>query len=119
MGDDTTITNTEFGKIINHPDGSTEVDTPYINARMSPDGSVTTELKGTINAITLENIVHVQSYRIMRLNELTVHTIEFNDGGKVDLRYTDDGALVHFGGNRIGLQVSPEGVVTLRRFTKS
>lgn len=102
--------------VIQHPDGSTEVVTAFISARIWPNGSVTTNLKGEIKAITLENIVHVRSYRLMRLDGLTVHNIEFDDGGTVDLRYTDSGKLVAFSGNQIGLQVSPQGVITLKRY---
>lgn len=115
---DRTISDDNAPTVIQHSDGSTEVVTAFISARIWPNGSVTTTLKGEIKAIALENIVHVKSYRLMRVDDFIVHNIEFNDGGTVDLRYTATGKLVEFSGNQIGLNVSPQGVITLKRYSE-
>lgn len=118
--DDITMTGTdEVSTIIEHADGTIEVDNSYINVKMQPTGSIETHIKADIQFISLQNITDVQSYRLMRVGELVVHNIEFNDGGTVDLRYTQTGKLVHFGAHRIRFQMTPQGGITIERFTQA
>ena len=110
-------------KEINGPDGSTIyiMDDGGITVKsksgatysIDKNGNAHIDLK-TIAKIGIENITGVQSHRIMRQGDLTVHEIVFQGDGKVKLTYTANGHLKEFSGNSIAIQVSPDNSVLLK-----
>lgn len=107
-----------FGnKIETLDDGSIRVTTPEGKVLMiDKDGGMRVNLQ-SINRVCLENIFDLQSYIIMREKDLTVHKIEFRDGGSAKIVYTSQGKLVEFSGNKIGQTLTKGSDITIRSFT--
>ena len=103
-------------KIERRADGSVKVTTPEGNIFvMDKDGNVQANLE-TIKSVGLENIFDLKTHVIMCEGELTVHKIEFHDGGRVKLAYTTQGKLVEFSCNKIGQTITKEGAIIIRSF---
>lgn len=104
-------------KIERHDDGSFKVTTPEGTVLvMDKDGNITGNIK-TISRVGIENIFDVRTHTIMREGELTVHTMEFHDGGRVKLSYTTQGEIKEFICTHIGQTITKEGAITIRSST--
>ena len=103
-------------KIERRADGSLKVTTPDGRILlMGKDGNVQVNLE-TIKSVGLENIFDLKSHVILREGELTVHKIEFHDGGRVKLAFTTQGKLVEFSCNKVGQTITKEGTIVIRSF---
>ena len=71
------------------------------------DGSTNINFE-KIQKITIDNIVQVISHRIMRMEEFTVHEIEFVNQGKCRLSYTTSGELVNFTTSNLTTEINLE-----------
>lgn len=104
-------------KIELRDDGSVKVTTPEGTVLiMDKDGNI----KGNIETITrvgIENIFDVKTHTIMREGELTVHKMEFHDGGRVKLAYTTQGEMKEFTCTNTGQTITKEGAITIRSST--
>ena len=69
---------------------------------------------GRLKCIGLENILDLKSYVIVRRDELTVHKIEFNDGGSVKLAFTAQGKLVELSTKNTAQTFTTEGAIVIR-----
>jgi len=106
-------------KIEMSPDGKIKVTTAagqVIN--LDEQGNAFIDLS-SIKAIGFENVVDLKSYVIMREGELTVHRVEFIDGGVVKIAYASDGKLVEFTGKEIGQTITKENEIVIRSSTAS
>ena len=103
-------------KIEQRADGSVKVTTPEgRTVVMDKDGNVQVNVE-TIRSVGIENIFDLKSHVIMREGDLTVHKLEFHDGGSVKIAYTTQGKLVEFSGNKIGQTITKEGAIVIRSF---
>ena len=101
-------------KIERRDDGSVKVTTPYgVSLLMDKDGNVQGSIS-TINSVGIENIFDVKSHTIMRESNLTVHKIEFHDGGRVKLAYTTEGEITEFSCTNIGQTITKDGAIVIR-----
>ena len=78
----------------------------------NPDGTTNINFE-KIQKISIDNIVQVVSYRVMRMAEFTVHEIEFVNGGKCQLSYTASGHLVNFTTNNLTTEINLEHDILL------
>lgn len=101
-------------KVELHPDGSARVTTPDGRVfSMDKSGNVEVRLE-TIERVSVENIVDLKSYVIVRDGDLVVHKMEFYDGGQVKLSFSTQGKIHEFSGNKIGQTITKDGAVVLR-----
>ena len=107
---------TDGHKIEWRPDGSVKVTTSDGRVLvMDKDGNVQINLE-TIKSVGLENIFDLKSHVILREGELTVHKIEFHDGGWVKLAFTDKGKLTEFSCHHIGQTITKDGEIIIRSY---
>ena len=103
-------------KIEWRPDGSMKVTTSDGRVLVvDKDGNVQVNIE-TIKSVGLENIFDLKSHIILREGELTVHKIEFHDGGLVKLSFTDKGKLVEFSCHHVGQTITKEGEIIIRSY---
>ena len=101
-------------KIEHFPDGSTKITTPDGRSfTIDKDGNTQINLEG-IKSVGFENIFDLKSHVIMRDGELTVHKVEFHDGGYVKISFTTDGNLVEFSGRKIGQTITKNNEIMIR-----
>ena len=104
-------------KIERRDDGSFKVTTPEDTVLIiDKDGKVEGNIK-TITRVGIENIFDVKTHTIMREGDLTVHNMEFHDGGRVKLAYTKQGEMKEFICTNIGQTITKEGAITIRSST--
>jgi hypothetical protein len=63
------------------------------NITVGEDGNVNINLQN-IKKISIDHITDVISHRVMRIDDLTIHDLEFINNGKCYLSYTKDGKIV-------------------------
>ena len=101
-------------KIERRDDGSVKVTTPYgTTLVMDKDGNVQGSIS-TIKSVGIENIFDVKSHTIMRESDLTLHQVEFHDGGRVRLAYTTQGKITEFTCTKIGQTITKDGAIVIR-----
>lgn len=104
-------------KIERRDDGSFKVTTPEGTVLiMDKDGNIKGNIK-TITRVGIENVFDVRTHTIMREGELTVHKMEFHDGGRVKLAYTTQGEIKEFTCTNIGQTITKEGAIIIRSST--
>jgi hypothetical protein len=68
-----------------------------------------------IKKIIIDNLTDIINHRILRSDDLTVHHLEFINGGKCHLSYRKDGRIVECNIDRLTTQVDLEdGIVMLK-----
>lgn len=96
------------------PDGRVKVTTAEGRTLiMDKEGNIQVNLD-IIKSVGIENLFDLKSHVIMREGDLTVHKIEYHDGGRVKLAFTTQGKLVEFSCHKIGQTITKEGAIMIR-----
>ena len=74
---------------------------------------------GSIRRIALENIVDVKKYSLSTAEGLTIHDIEYNDGGRISFAFTDDGKIAKYSAKQTGMQITSENDVIISMHSTS
>ena len=89
-----------------------------ITSRTSPDGTITLDVD-PIRRIDVQDLDAVDSFSRKTKGDITTLKLKFADGGVFNMSYTKAVKVVDFHGNKIGVEVSEEHIVTLKMFTQS
>ena len=96
-------------------DGSTKITTPDGRSFLvDKNGNANINLP-TIQKVTIDNIFDLKSHIIMRDGDLTLHNINFLDGGSVKISFTSDGKLVEFSGKKIRQTITKDNIVIIKK----
>ena len=92
--------------------------TIMITSHTSPDVTITLDVD-PIRRIDVQDLDAVDSFSRKTKGDITTLKFKFADGGVFNMSYTKAGKVVDFHGNKIGVEVSEEHIVTLKMFTQS
>jgi hypothetical protein len=95
-----------------------EEDVLPVTVTMGPDGILKGVTLEQIRSIGLGNILEVRSHVILREGDLTVHRIEFLNGGTASLKYSSDGTLHQFEGHQISINIRDGRDVVLNALSR-
>lgn len=98
-------------------DGSTRITTPDGRSfHVDKDGNANINLP-SIKKVSIDNIFDLKSHIVMRDGELTIHNIEYLDGGSVKISFTTSGKLIEFSGKNIRQTITKENEITIKKLT--
>ena len=88
-----------------------------ITSHTSPDGTSTLDVD-PIRRIDVQDLDALDSFSRKTKGDVTTLKLKFADGGVFSISYTRSGKVVDFHGNKIGVEVSEEHIITLKMFTQ-
>ncbi len=100
-------------KVTINDDGTMEiVNEAGASLKFDRDGNIQLDIEN-IEAIGIKSITEVISHRIMRDGAVTVHEIEFINGGSAKVAYTTEGKLKEFSCSKVGTTLTPESEIII------
>lgn len=106
----------EGSKFNLNDDGSAEVQVQTSTViTMDKDGNMHINLNN-IKSIGIENITDLKTHRVFREGNMTMHQIEFYDGGSAKIGYTSTGQLVEFSTTRMSFSISKDNEIVLKKY---
>lgn len=98
-------------KVIKNADGTITVVTKEgREIRTKPDGSMVVSLD-RIKSVGIHNIIDIKSYSLVRHEGLTVHNIEYMDGGIVSFAFDSDGNVQNASAENVVARMSPDAQI--------
>ncbi|HEV2045791.1 MAG TPA: hypothetical protein VGQ95_04260 [Chthoniobacterales bacterium] len=76
----------------------------------SPDGNVHSSVPN-VKSVGIHNIVDIKTYSLVRHEGLTLHNIEFNDGGIVSFAFDSDGHVENATTQGAATKITPDGQI--------
>jgi hypothetical protein len=106
----------EGSKFKFNKDGSAEVQVKTGTViTMDKDGKMQINLTN-IKSVGIYNIIDLKTHRVFRDGDITMHQIEFHDGGTAKFGYTNTGKLVEFSTTRMTTTISKENEIMLKKY---
>ena len=104
--------------IIIHDDGSMTVEMDDGRKfNMDAQGNTNIDLR-SIKSVGIKNIVDLTQYTITQHEGLVVHTILYNNGGRVSFSYDTSGKLEKFSCTKASLSISKDNEIMISAFTE-
>lgn len=91
-------------------------ETPRKPTRVTLDEEGISVDLGKIKSIGIENILDLKAYNMSREGDRIMHVLEFSDGGTCEVTYLVTGKLEVFNGHRLSVQISKDGVLTIKKY---
>jgi|GEM_PF-2215809 len=99
-------------KVIKNDDGTTTIITKEgREIHTKADGSTVVSLD-KIKSVGIHNIIDIKAYNLVRHEGLTVHNIEFMDGGIVSFAFDSEGNVQNASAQNAVARMSPDAQIT-------
>jgi hypothetical protein len=76
-----------------------------VSLTLGPDGGVSINL-AQLKAVSIRNILDVKHYGMSVVDGITMHVIEFKNGGMFELTYDSVGTISNCGGNSLRTEIT-------------